>query len=82
MDDYIQRTDGKVTLAWTREDLKNKIVVIEGRRFGSCLPWQILAEVSVPEARLIWVRDGWRDEPLLFDLVTEICAACAARVAA
>lgn len=82
MDDYIQRTDGKVTLAWTQEDLKGKTVVIEGRQNNSRGPWQIVAEVSVSTAGLIWLRDGWRDEPLLFDLVAEVCAVCAARVAA
>ena len=82
MDDYIHRTDGKVILAWTREDLKGKTVVIEGRRFGSCMPWQILAEVSVSTAGLIWLQDGWCDEPLLFDLVAEVCAVYAARAAA
>lgn len=71
-------SDNRDTFRWFLSQ-DNERVLIEAK-CGSV--WFPAAEVSVPEARLTMKMCSWRDSPLLFGIVEEICAECAAERAA
>lgn len=72
------RSDNKDTFRWFLSQ-DNERVLIEAKCSSVWIP---AAEVSVSEARLTMKMCSWRDSPLLFDIVEEICAECAAERAA
>lgn len=72
------RSDNKDTFRWFLSQ-DNERVLIEAK-CGSV--WFPAAEVSVSEAKLTMKMCSWRDSPLLFDIVEEVCAECVAERAA
>lgn len=72
------RSDNKDTFRWFLSQ-DNERVLIEAK-CGSV--WFPAAKVSVSEAKLTMKMCSWRDSPLLFDIVEEVCAECVAERAA
>lgn len=72
------RSDNRDTFRWFLSQ-DNERVLIEAK-CGSV--WFPAAEVSVPEARLTMKMCSWRNSPLLFDIVEELCGELATEKAA
>lgn len=72
------RTDNKDTFRWFLSQDGERVLI--QAKFANV--WVPAAEVSVPEARLTMKMCCWRNSPLLFDIVEEICMEIAVEKAA
>lgn len=85
MADFVIHNDGEIAAKWNRNDLNGETVIIQATSAANAekpLPWWMAAVVSVSEACVLWVDEDWRGFPQVFEAASEVCAACAAQLAA
>lgn len=68
------RSDNKDTFRWFPSQDSERVLI--QAKYANV--WVPAAEVSTTEARLTTKMCSWRDSPLLFDIVEEICGELAA----